>query len=299
MRVLTAIFILAALTLQAQKPVDSFYYARSAGKLIMLASSLGEDRLGSAKLGYIDTAVLLKIIDSTKEMYHVQLSKMHKAYINKHNTQKDTVTNERPYYLTNSYSVKGDEVFDYVNINLEEKIAYKSWMEINPAKIMLEMYGVQSNTNWITQLKTVKEIKNVYLNQVEDDVVRVTIELNHQQHWGYSVNYKNKTLSIRVRRQPENLKLNKLLVAIDAGHGGSNNGAVGVTTKSFEKNYTLRFANELEKLLLSKDVAVIMTRTSDTNVTNVDRVVMLQRAMPDLLVSLHLNSSANPNVKGV
>lgn len=265
----------------------------------MLAYSLGEDRLGSAKLGYIDTAVLLKVTDSAKEMYKVQLSKGHIAFINKSDLQKDTASSERPFYLTNSFSVKGDDVYDYVNISLDERLPYKSWMEVNPAKILLDIYGVQSNTNWITQLKSVKEIKDVYFNQVEDDVVRVTIELNHLQHWGYSISYKNKTLSVRVRRQPSSLKVRDLLIAIDAGHGGSNNGATGISSKALEKNYTLRYANEVEKYLKGKGASVIMTRTADTNITNTDRVLMLQSAMPDILVSLHFNSSANASIKGV
>ena len=171
-------------------------------------------------------------------------------------------------------------------------------MEISPSKIIIEIYGVQSNTNWITQLKSVKEIRDVYFNQVEDDVVRVIIELNHKQHWGYSMNYKANVLSVRVRRQPSSLKVGKLLVAVDAGHGGSNEGATGITSKALEKNYTLRYANELEKYLKSKGVGVLMTRTSDTNINNIDRLILLQAAMPDIVVSLHFNSSANSNVKG-
>lgn len=264
----------------------------------MLSYGLGEDRLGGAKLGYIDTSVLLKIADSTKDMYKVQLSKGHQVYINKNDVRKDTNSIQHSFYLTNSFTVKGDQSYDYVNISLDEKLPYKSWMEINPSKILLEIYGVQCNTNWITQLKSVKEIKDVYFNQVEDDVVRITIELKHKQHWGYSLNYKNNVLSLRIRRQLPSLKVGNLLVAIDAGHGGSNLGATGTTTISQEKNYTLRYANELEQYLKQKGASVIMTRTSDTNINNVDRVLLLQAAMPDLLISLHFNSSSNANVKG-
>ena len=42
-----------------------------------------------------------------------------------------------------------------------------------------------------------------------------------------------------------------------------------------------------------------MTRTNDTDIINTDRVRFLQKEMPDLLISLHLNSSSNTNVKGV
>ena len=48
---------------------------------------------------------------------------------------------------------------------MDERLPYKIWMETNPNKIMLELYGVQSNTNWITQLQNVKEVKNIYFNQ--------------------------------------------------------------------------------------------------------------------------------------
>ncbi len=299
MRILPAILLLAAFTASAQKQTDSFYLARTSGKLVMLATGLGEDRLGGTKMGYIDTSVLIKIVDSVKDLYRVQLSKSHSAYVNKSDVRKDTATHTKPFYLTSSFSVKGDEVYDYLNISLDEKLPYKSWTEIDPAKICIDLYGVQCNTNWITQLRSAEEIKNVDINQAEDDVVRVTIELKNKQHWGYSIYYKNNMLSVRVRRQPPTLKVNHLFIAVDAGHGGSNNGAVGVTSKALEKNYTLRYANELEKYLKKKGATVITTRTSDTNITNVDRVLMLQNSMPDILISLHFNSSANANVKGV
>jgi len=299
MRLISTVLLLVTLQGASQSTIGGYYLSRSVGKLTMLGSGLGEDRLGGAKFGYIDTSVLLQIVDSTKDMYLVRLSKSHTAYINKSDLKSDTSTKLRPFYLTNSWSVKGDEQYDYVNISLDEKLPYRSWMEINPSKIYLDIYGVQSNTNWITQLRSVKEITNVYFNQLEDDVVRVCIELKHKQNWGYSINYNNKILSVRVRRQPPVLKVNKMMIAVDAGHGGSNTGASGITTKVLEKNFTIRFANELQKYLTRKGAAIIMTRTSDTNVNNVDRVLMLQDAMPDLLISLHLNSSANPNVKGV
>lgn len=299
MRSILTLCLLISATLHAQQRNDSFSLARSAGKLTLLGYGLGEDRLGGAKMGYIDTGVMLKIIDSSRGQCLVRLSKNHTAYVSRQHITKDTATKLKTFYLTNSWSVRGDKDYDYVSFNVDEKLPYKSWMEINPSKIMVELYGVQSNTNWITQLKTAKEVKNIYFSQVEDDVVRVTIELKHKQHWGYTVGYRNKTLSVRIRRQPEALKVKKLLIAIDAGHGGTNTGASGRTTKVLEKDYTIRFASELEKILQRKGAQVIMTRTSDTTIDNVDRVLLLQQQMPDLLISIHLNSAGNKEVKGV
>ncbi len=297
---LIACLVLILSQTAAQNTVPHYILTRSTGKLPALLYSLGEDRLGGAKMGYIDTNILLRVIDSTKDMYNVQLSKYHTAYIERASIKADSAQKEKQYYLTNSFSAKGDTAFDYVGISMEEKLPYKSSMEINPSKIVVDIFGVQSNTNWITQLQSLKEVKNVYFNQVEDDVVRVTIELQHRQHWGYSIGYKGKVLVVRIKRQPEKLDIRYLKVAIDAGHGGTNAGTGGIHAKYEEKYYTLLFAKALERYLKSKGVKkIIMTRTTDTTFDNKDRVLFLQEQNPDLLISLHLNSSQNPQVQGV
>ena len=288
------------MVLSAQNIKPGYLLARSAGKLPALLYGQGEDRLGGAKMGYLDTNILLRVVDSTKDLYAIQLSKFHKAFIEKGSIKPDSAQQERAFYLTNSFNVKGDSLFDYVGISMEEKLPYKSSMEINPSKIVVDIFGVQSNTNWITQLKSLKEVKNVYYNQVEDDVVRITIELVHKQHWGYSIGYKGKILLVKVKRQPEKLDIRQLKIAIDAGHGGTNSGAAGIRTKEEEKNLTLRFAIALEKLLKKKGVKkLVMTRTTDTTIDNKDRVLFLQQQNPDILISLHLNSSNNKEVRGV
>ena len=299
---LIAICILTSIHSIGQNNNSSIlYYGRTTGKLPALSYGMGDDRLGGAKLGYIDTNVLLKIVDSTKEMYTVQLSKWHSALIEKQYVKPDSSSPiKKPYYLTGSFISKGDSLFDYVNIYMDEKLPYKSWMEINPSKIMIDIYGVQSNTNWITQLSSLKEVKNVYYNQVEDDIVRVTIELKHTQHWGYSISYKEKLLSIRIKRQPTKLDIRKMTIAIDAGHGGSNTGTGGIKLKASEKEQTLLFAQALEKSLKSLGVKhIIMTRQTDTSFDNKDRILWLQQQNPDFEISLHLNSSSKETVKGV
>ncbi|TAG12871.1 MAG: N-acetylmuramoyl-L-alanine amidase [Sphingobacteriia bacterium] len=294
------LFLSPALVAQTSTPTG-YRYGRTTGKLPALGYGMGADRLGGAKMGYIDTNVLLKVIDSTNDLYTVQLSKLHTAFLEKIYLKADTASPlKKPFYLTGSFLAKGDSAFDYLNINLEEKLPYKTWMEINPARIVVDIYGVQSNTNWVTQLSSLKAIKNVYYQQVEDDIVRVTIELNHQQHWGYNLSYKNKTLVVKVKRQPALLDIRKMIIAIDAGHGGTNTGAGGVLLKASEKEQTLLFAKALEQSLKKIGVKnIIMTRNSDTSIENKDRIIFLQEKNPDLLISLHLNSSTKSDIKGV
>jgi N-acetylmuramoyl-L-alanine amidase len=287
----------------AQNTGYTGFWARTAGKLPALAYGLGEDRLGGAKMGYLDTSVLLKVVDTAKSMFQVQLSKNRFAYIDKQFIVVDTNALDKPLtpfpHTSNSILAKGDSLFDYVSIRLPEKLPYQSWMDINPSKIIIEIFGVAANTNWITQLSSLQEVKNVYYHQVDDDILRVTVELNHKQHWGYSLQYSNKGLELIVRRQPQDLDLTKMVIAIDAGHGGTNSGADGIRTKVKEKNATLLFAKALEKHLRDAGIEnVIMTRQNDTSFDNKDRILWLQSQLPHVLISLHLNSSGNTQVKG-
>ncbi len=299
-KILFIICILGQLLVNAQYKNYGYLLVRSTGKLPALAYGMGEDRLGGAKMGYIDTNILLRVIDSTKSLYQVRLSKLHTAFIDKSYIKPDSAQTEKPYYLTGSFIAKGDSVTDNVNINMEERLPYKSYMEINPSRIIVEIFGVQSNTNWITQLQSLKEVNNVYYNQTEDDVVRIIIELKHKQHWGYSIGYNGKYLTVKVKRQPSKMDLKHLTIAIDAGHGGTNAGTGGIQTPHAEKYYTLLFAKALERVLKRNGVKnIIMTRRNDTSFDNKDRILFLQEKKPDLAISLHLNSSSNNQIKGV
>ena len=293
-RVGCILFALFSQNLQAQ----NFFVGRTTGQLPFLEYGLGDDRLGGAKMTYLDSNVLVKVVDSINTDYKVQLSGNHFAYLSKQSLKQDT-TELQPYYLTSSFRVWGDEKYDYVSIGLTEKLPYKSVQQISPSRIVIDIFGASSNTNWITQLKTAKEIKNTWYEQIEDDVFRVNIELKHDQHWGYYIYYNKNALQIRVKRQPSSLRPKKLFVAIDAGHGGSNSGASGVASNVNEKEYTLKIAQQVEKCLKRKKVKVFMTREEDIDLSMIDRTLMLRQQDPDILISIHLNSSGNENVKGV
>jgi len=166
----------------------------------------------------------------------------------------------------------------------------------------VELYGVTSNTNWITQLGTLKEIRNTWYEQTEDDVMRVFIELRHPQHWGHTLYYDTTgaRLIIRVNRQPDLKKgIKGLRIAVDAGHGGDNSGASGVNSARQEKELTLLIATELEKALKKAGAKeVYMTRRTDTSLGMPERILTLRELRPDLLLSVHLNSTSSDTVSG-
>lgn len=273
---------------------------QTTGRLPFLKYGLGQDRLGGAKMTYLDTGVVMRVVDSVGNDYKVQLSKHHYAYIEKSSTQSLPGIMQPPFHLTSSWRVYGDNQFDYVAIGVDGRLPYRSIQQIHPWRIVVDIFGATSNTNWISQFGTVKEITNTWYEQTEDDVMRIFIELKHNQHWGYHIAYDSsgQKLVIRVNRQPDRLKIQKLLVGIDAGHGGTNTGAAGVASGVQEKTYTLKIARELNRLMRRKRVSTFMTRDTDTTLSMIERTEALRDAQPHLLISIHLNASGNVSVNG-
>ncbi|MBC7628259.1 N-acetylmuramoyl-L-alanine amidase, partial [Ferruginibacter sp.] len=195
--------------------------------------------------------------------------------------------------LTAKWNVYGEDQYDYVKVGLFARLPYQSYQATDPSTIVVDIFGATNNTNWITQLQTAKEIAKVDYQQVEDDLFRITITLKHAQHWGHLVYYNGNTLVIKIKHQPENLSLKNLVIAVDAGHGGTNTGAVGATG-IYEKELTLALSLKLQKAFEKEGARVIMTRTKEQFFDNKERILFYRDSLPDLLLSIHLNSSEDP-----
>lgn len=93
------------------------------------------------------------------------------------------------------------------------------------------------------------------------------------------------------------VKLGMKTIMIDAGHGGSDPGAMNGSHK--EKTYTLQIAKRLQTQLEKLGFRVIMTRTGDTYPTLQDRAALCKKYKPDLYISIHCNSSTNKTPAGI
>ncbi len=98
------------------------------------------------------------------------------------------------------------------------------------------------------------------------------------------------------------------IIALDAGHGGSDVGAIGPTGVT-EKGVTMRVAQALKKLLTSEGATVLMTRDTDTEVSdkkaNASDVEELQARCDvgndgnaDIFVSMHMDSFTSGGPSG-
>lgn len=83
----------------------------------------------------------------------------------------------------------------------------------------------------------------------------------------------------------------EMIVAIDAGHGGEDPGAIGRRYRTREKDVTLGVARELAKLVnATPGMRAVLTRNGDYYVPLGRRAMLARRANADMFVSLHADS---------
>ncbi|WHX47303.1 N-acetylmuramoyl-L-alanine amidase family protein [Paenibacillus woosongensis] len=84
----------------------------------------------------------------------------------------------------------------------------------------------------------------------------------------------------------------KPLVVIDAGHGGTDPGAISVTKKK-EKDLNLSIVKKVEALLKKEtQLDYVLTRSTDVYVTLQDRAKLANNLNADVFVSIHANSGS-------
>jgi len=264
------------------------------GRRPFLNAGLGEDRLGGAKLGYIQAGIRVQVVGKVGRQYKIRLSDAMVGWLSEESAQLLPIETPQPRSLVGSISTSGNAAEDVVGVSLSQRLPYLADQVVNPPAVVVDIFGATSNTNWITHHRSATGIKSVSWNQVGADHYRLTIALNSAHHWGYDVGYdQGSNLRIRIRKPPKIANPDSVLagftIAVDAGHGGDASGAVGATGVQ-EKDVNFAIASHLRSILQSKGVKVIMTRTDDTNVGMPERTDAVINGGAQILVSIHCNS---------
>lgn len=256
-----------------------------------LTYSDAADRLGGAKMGFLDEGIVLKVVGEEKELYRVQLSDSRFAFIEKQYVSPTDGMTSR--VNVGNWEVSNHGYSDEVRIALGSKLPYSSSIESDPTVINVDIYSALNNSNWITQYPELGMIEYVDVQQVESDVVRAVIKLKEKYSWGYSIHYENGSLVISVKHTPENLTLKGLKIGLDAGHGGEALGAVS-TTGLQEKDVNLSIVFQVKNLLEAKGSQVFLSRSDDSDISIAQRKKFFLDNGIDLLVSIHNNSGGSP-----
>lgn len=90
----------------------------------------------------------------------------------------------------------------------------------------------------------------------------------------------------------------RFVVAVDAGHGGKDTGALGAEGNQ-EKDIVLAIARKLEALLKAEpDIRPVMIRQNDEFIELRQRMERARKERADLFVSLHADAYNDPNARG-
>ena len=100
-------------------------------------------------------------------------------------------------------------------------------------------------------------------------------------------------------KPPPTARLRDVVVAIDAGHGGKDPGAVGRRRKTREKHVTLAVAKKLAAELRRRPgFRPVLVRDGDYFIPLRRRTEIARKAGADLFVSIHADAFKNPKVRG-
>ena len=181
---------------------------------------------------------------------------------------------------------------------LEQVALINSYALDDPSRIVIDI----KNTELASAINasTFSPIKSIRASET-NETVRVVIDLKGSVFWKkpWQVKHNDRVdLILEIKRDKSISKnLRDIIVAIDAGHGGKDPGAVGKNL--LEKDVTLLIAKELERTLKNTTgYRPIMIRSDDRFVDLNDRYQNARKSGADLFVSIHADAFSLSSVKG-
>ncbi len=260
----------------------------------------GTDRLGGAKINFLPEGIEMYADAENENLYRVKLSQNRYAYIPKSQVEVKGKYNPDNDFMQNNAVLSGSSTaynmgtFDRVAIGVGGKKPYIVKEYTDPHKIVVDLYGVQCNSNWLTHKSGLKSVDNIDVESIDSDVTRITVYLKTKSSWGFSMDYSGNTLNLDIKHVPDQLYLKNLTIGIDAGHGGpQSNGAVGLSGLK-EKDMNLDMAYTLKGLLEKQGAKVVLSREGDEGMTIRERQDKFIDRKCDIVISIHCNAGGSP-----
>ena len=186
-----------------------------------------------------------------------------------------------------------------ISFLLKKVALIKSYSLNNPSRLVFDIYDCDLK-------EIIDEPYNYPIKKIrassKDDLTRVVIDLYEYVNWSKPTQEKideGILLKINVKKNKK-LKNNirDIVVAIDAGHGGKDPGAVS-SNNVLEKDITLLIAKELERTLRDTEgYEAVLIRNDDSTVSLNDRYQNARKFGADAFISIHADGFRLASVKG-
>lgn len=268
-------------------PNNEYIYASVVKDNTPLRQEPNED---SKRITHLNKNTILMLNGKKGDYYRVSLTTGQNAWIKAENViNYSTITGKMLTPATN-VNITEDELYTYIKTELSFNVPFVV-QEVDKG-LNVELFNIKHNDSDRTVFKSLGEVKSLAINNISVDNNSIYhIELKNRL-WGYLAYYDGNTFVIKIRKEPQIEKkepLKNLTFAIDAGHGGSDFGAVGPTGVK-EKDINLDISKKLQTLLEEAGAKVVMTRTDDSSVEIYDRPKKAQKEDSIILISIHANA---------
>ena len=186
-----------------------------------------------------------------------------------------------------------------ITFKLSKVALVKSYALDDPSRIVVDVKDSQLKKELDSRQNY--PIKKIRASQ-DGSTSRIVVDLYESVFWKkpWQIEKKDHVLLIFEVKKDKELKRNirDIIVAIDAGHGGKDPGAVG-KLNILEKDITLLIAKELERTLRdTKGYKPVMIRGDDSFVDLNDRYQNARKVGADIFISIHADAFRLSSVKG-
>lgn len=268
-------------------PANQYLYVSVIKDNVPLRTQPDED---AKRLTHLNQNTVLMINGRKGDYYRVSLTPAETAWIRTDCVVNYSTINGKMLASATQVSLTEDKLYHYIKTDLTFKAPYKILETDNG--LSLELYNLKNHAADTMLFKTGGDIKNLAVNNVAaDNSSTYYIELKNKL-WGYDAYYEGNTLVLKIRKTPvidKDKPLKDITIALDAGHGGADAGAIGPTGVK-EKEINLDVVQKLQKLLEDAGAKVVLTRTDDVDVPLYDRPKKAREADSLILLSIHANA---------
>ena len=188
---------------------------------------------------------------------------------------------------------------------------YKLFQLAGPDRIVLDLENSELAARFQTPGDT-GVIKRVRSGHHGDKGLRLVLDLDTATHpksfllkptkeHGYRLvldMYSDPTVPVTTPQVVDSPKARKVVVAIDAGHGGIDPGASGAHGTK-EKDITLKVARDLAREINAQEgMQAVLTRTNDEFIPLKRRYQIAREHNADLFISIHADAFRNRDARG-
>lgn len=268
-------------------PANEYIYSSIVKDNTPLRSQPNED---AKRITHLNHNTILMLNGKKGDYYRVSLTPGQNAWVKSSNIVNYSTITEKMLASATSVTLTEDKLYNYIKTDLSFQVPFI--VTETDKGLNIELFNIKENPSDTVIFKPIGEVKSLAINNVStDNTSSYYIELKNKM-WGYIAYYEGNTLVLKIRKQPEiNSKtpLKGITIAVDAGHGGTDAGAVGPTAVK-EKDINLDISKRLQSILEKDGANVVMTRTDDSSVDLYARPKKALEGDALIMVSVHANA---------